>query len=135
MTQTTVGRAHGVDGKFWVEGPLPEGASVEGHRVERTGGTDTRPLARAEGVTTRKEAIALFGKPVTGEELPPDEDEWVVADLIGAEVVGVGYVERVIDAPSCSVLEVGDVLIPFIKDAITKIEPGRIEVDKEFLGL
>ena len=135
MTHPIVGRAHGVDGKFWVEGELPPGASVEGRRIERVGGTDQRPLARAEGVEDREAAAALAGRPVVGDEVPPAEDEWLVSDLIGAEVVGVGYVERVIDSPSCDLLEVGDLLIPFIKDAIKKIEPGRIEIDREFLGL
>ena len=137
MTLTTVGRvgrAHGVDGSFWVEGQLPDGATVRGLPVERIGGSDDRPLARLPGVGDRKAAVALAGEPVLAEsEL--DADEWLVSDLVGAEVVGIGYVERVIAAPSCSLLEVDDLLIPFIKDAITKIEPGRIEVNHKFLGL
>ena len=124
-----------MDGKFWVEGELPDGASVAGRPVERIGGTDQRPLVRVEGVDDREGAVALSGQPIVGDEKPLEADEWLVADLIGAEVVGVGYVERVIAAPSCDILEVGDVLIPFVRDAIKKIEPGRIEVDKEFLGL
>ena len=129
-----VGRAHGVDGSFWVEGRVEEGATVHGRPIERIGGTDDRPLARLPGVEDREAAAALAGEPVMAEtEL--EQDEWLVSDLIGAEVVGVGYVERVIDSPSCDLLEVGDVLIPFIKDAIKSIGNGRIEVDLEFLGL
>ena len=135
MTPAFVGRAHGIDGKFWVEGELPPGACVDGIPVERVGGTEERPLARAEGVEDRDAAVALAGRPVLGDEEPLAEDEWLVSDLVGAEVVGVGYVERVIAAPSCDVLEVGEVLIPFVRDAITKVEPGRIEINREFLGL
>lgn len=114
---------------------MPPGACVDGRPLERVGGTDERPLVRAQGVNDREAAAALAGRPVTGDEVPAGEDEWLVSDLIGAEVVGIGYVERVIDSPSCDLLEVGDVLIPFIRDAIVKIEPGRIEVSREFLGL
>jgi len=66
-------------------------------------------------------------------------DEWLAADLVGCEVSGVGKVTRVVEAPSCDLLEVGPdaVLIPFISDAIKDIDvPGRrIEVDRDFLGL
>jgi ribosomal 30S subunit maturation factor RimM len=68
-------------------------------------------------------------------EVELEEDEWLHSDLVGMEVVGVGKVERVLPGPSCDVLEVGEVLIPFIKDAIKHIGEGRIEVNAEFLGL
>lgn len=132
---TRVARTHGIDGKLWIDGELPPGAIVDGRPIERVGGTDQRPLVRVEGVEDREAAAALVGRPVTGDDAPAGDDEWLVSDLIGAEVVGIGYVERVIDSPSCDLLEVGDVLIPFVKDAILKIEPGRIEVNRQFLGL
>lgn len=131
---TRVARTHGIDGKLWIEGELPTGATVDGRSIERIGGTDQRPLVRVEGVDDREAAAALVGRPVAGDEALAD-DEWRVSDLVGAEVVGVGRVERVIAAPSCDILEVGDVLIPFVKDAIKSIEPGRIEVNRQFLGL
>ena len=130
-----VGRAHGVDGKFWVEGELPPAATVAGRRIERVGGTDERPLVRAEGVEDRKGAVALAGERVVGADEPLGEDEWATDELVGAEVPGLGVVTRVIAAPSCDILEVGDHLIPFIHDAIVSVEPGRIEVNREFLGL
>jgi 16S rRNA processing protein RimM len=64
-----VGRAHGYDGSFYVEGaehPLEEGSrvSIAGreHRVDRRAGTDARPLVRLSGVADREAAISLQGE-------------------------------------------------------------------------
>lgn len=127
-------QVHGLDGAFWVDGPVPEGATVAGRPLQRVGGTDQRPLMRVEGIEDRGAAAALAGQPVVVHEELAD-DEWLVSDLVGAEVVGLGTVTRVIAAPSCDVLEVGDHLIPFIRDAIRSIDGATIEVDREFLGL
>jgi 16S rRNA processing protein RimM len=134
-----VGRAHGRDGSFYVAGSdaaFAVGTEVfVGDReavVERRAGTDERPLIRLAGIDPREH---------TGEQLlvdePLAEDEYAAADLVGAEVPGVGTVSRVINGPSCDVLEVGDVLIPFVSDAITSVDLERrvIEVDRDFLGL
>ena len=58
VTAGRVGRAHGLDGSFWVEGAdheLPRGTAVltvggRELRVERRGGTRDRPLIRLEDV-------------------------------------------------------------------------------------
>ena len=45
---------------------------------------------------------------------------------------------RVMDGPSCSLLELEDgVLVPFVSDAVRLVDPDgrRIEVDDAFLGL
>ena len=48
---------------------------------------------------------------------------------------GHGRVMRVVDAPSCSVLELEDgTLVPFIADAIRSIEGGEILLHEDFLG-
>ena len=134
-----VGRAHGRDGSFYVEradSGFATGTrvSVAGREtaVERRAGTDARPLVRLEGVD---------GREVRGEVLlvdePLAEDEYAATDLVGCEVPGVGRVARVVNGPSCDVLEVGEVLIPFVGDAIVSVDLERrvIEVDREFLGL
>jgi 16S rRNA processing protein RimM len=48
----------------------------------------------------------------------------------------VGVVARMIALPSCEALEVGDRLIPLVRDAIRSIdiEARRIDVDLGFLG-
>jgi 16S rRNA processing protein RimM len=142
-----VGRAHGYDGSFYVDGSeyaLQEGdnVSVAGteRRVERRGGTDARPLVRLSGVADRKGAIALHGERLLMPEtsVPLEEGEWLAEDLVGLRVEGLGQVRRVFDGASCSVLELEDgTLVPFISDAVVAIDGERrsIEVDHEFLGL
>jgi len=141
-----VGRAHGLDGSFYVEQvaeALETGAevTVAGHsaRIERRAGTDARPIVRLSGVGDRSAAEALRGERIliAGGDLA--EDEYLSADLVGCRVPGVGQVRRVVQGPSCDVLEVGDssVLIPFVSDAIRSVDTdaGVIEVDTAFLGL
>jgi ribosomal 30S subunit maturation factor RimM len=50
-------------------------------------------------------------------------------------VPGHGRVVRILDGPSCSVLELEDgLLVPFISDAIRSVEGGEIVIDEGFLG-
>ena len=134
-----VGRAHGRDGSFYVEGadaPLAAGTGIRvggvDATIDRRAGTDERPLVRAPGVDPRE----LRGATILVDE-PLAEGEYLADQLVGLEVAGVGQVERVVNGPSCDVLEVGDVLIPFVSDAVTSVDLERrvIEVDREFLGL
>jgi 16S rRNA processing protein RimM len=138
VTAGRVGKAHGRDGSFYVEGAsdpfaLATVLTVAGvdHRVERRAGTDERPLIRLSGIDDPR--------PLRGElllvEAELEEGEWLAADLVGAEVPGHGRVVRVVDGPSCSVLELEDgVLVPFIRDAIRSIEGGEIHIDEGFAG-
>ena len=146
VTAGTVGRPHGLDGSFHVLHPTEElsvGTEVEiaGRRavVERRAGTDDRPIIRLAGVGDRDAAAALVGEQLLVEAGELDEGEYLTADLVGCEVPGVGAVRRVIAAPSCDLLEVGEegVLVPLISDAVTRIdlEARTIEVDRRFLGL
>lgn len=134
-----MGRPHGLDGSFYVEGadaPLSEGSSVViGGRsavVERRAGTDQRPLIRASGIDPRE----VRGETIFVDE-PLLEGEYLAAQLVGLEVAGVGRVARVVNGPSCDVLDVDGTLIPFISDAVTSVDLDRgvIEVDRGFLGL
>jgi 16S rRNA processing protein RimM len=143
-----VGRAHGRDGSFYVEGvshPLEVGTLVtvagSERRVERRDGTAERPLVRLSGLDDRDAAAALRGEPllVAASEAPLQEGEWLAEDLVGCSVPGLGEVRRVISAPSCDLLEVGpdEVLIPFVSDAVKRVDTDArvIEVDMDFLGL
>ena len=138
-----VGRPHGLDGSVHVDAPLEEGATVAiGEReytvVERKG-TDARPIVRLSGVEDRDAAEALRGQAISssGPTEPPGEGEWLVDDLVGCRVEGVGEVTDVLMGTSCDVLQVGDVLIPLVTDAVTNVDVENrvIEVDREFLGL
>ena len=143
-----VGRPHGRDGSFYVDGvsgPLDEGTQVTVGvaelRVLSRGGTDQRPLIRLAGVDDRDAAAALRGEPLLVPEAaaPLEEGEWLTADLVGLRIDGLGAVTRVVSGPSCDLLEVGDSgqLIPFVSDAIERIDPaaGIIVVNRRFLGL
>jgi 16S rRNA processing protein RimM len=140
VTAGRVGKPHGLDGSFYVEGPrheLSEGGSVvvagATHRIARRAGTDDRPLIRLAGI---EDPAELRGEILLVEgEL--DENEWLAGDLVGLSVPGLGTVAQVVDAPSCSVLELDDgTLIPFVGDAIDRIDldAGEIHVNREFLG-
>jgi 16S rRNA processing protein RimM len=145
-----VGRAHGLDGSFYVDAPdvdlLGEGSDVtvagRNATVVRRAGTDGRPLIRVSGVADRGGAEALRGEEILGPAAQAAEGapgEWDVEELIGCDVPGIGSVRRVVAAPSCDVLEVGDaaVLVPLISDAVVRVDTDArvIEVDLRFLGL
>jgi len=143
-----VGRPHGLDGSFYLESPegdLAEGAvvAVAGREaiVERRAGTAARPLIRLSGVTDRDAAAKLRGEPLVGAGSAAElaEGEWDAAELVGCEVRGLGTVRRVLNAPSCDLLEVGEqgLLVPLVSDAIRRIDTAArtIEVDRRFLGL
>lgn len=140
VTAGRVGKPHGLDGSFYVDGPrhpLPEGAEVmlgsTARIVERRGGTDERPLIRLSGLDDPR--------PIRGETMLVEdelaEDEWLAADLARCTVAGFGPVARVVDGPSCSLLELEDgTLVPLVSDAIESIDldAGEIRVNRGFLG-
>jgi 16S rRNA processing protein RimM len=135
-----VGKPHGLDGSFYVERPqhaLPEGLTLTiaggSHQVARRAGTDDRPLIRLAGIEDPR--------PLRGEvmlvEGELEEGEWLASDLEGLAVRGMGRVARLVDAPSCTVLELEDgSLVPLVSDAIERIdlEAGEIHVNRDFLG-
>ena len=140
-----VGRPHGLDGSFYVDGPVDEGERVKiGGReftVAERKGTDTRPIIRLDGLDDRDAAEALRGETLTPSDEQRstinEEDEWLVEDLVGCRIEGVGEVTGVLEGLSCDVLEVDGELIPLVADAVVRVDVAHkvIEVDREFLGL
>jgi 16S rRNA processing protein RimM len=136
-----VGKVHGRDGSFYVDdlrAPIELGTTVQigdqPYEIVRRDGTDDRPLIKLAGV---EDPSAVRGEILLVEE-ELEDDEYLAADLIGCEVPGLGRVQRVLDAPSCALLEVGEDahLVPLIGDAVKKVDLERkvIEVDRDFLG-
>jgi 16S rRNA processing protein RimM len=140
VTAGLVGKPHGFDGSFWVDQPrhaLPEGTQVvlggTAHEVVRRAGTDQRPLIRLSGLedprALRQEVILVEAELAAGD--------WLASDLAACTVVGMGPVKRILDGPTCSVLELesGD-LVPLVSDAIEAIDldAGEIRVNRSFLG-
>ncbi len=152
-----VGRAHGLDGSFYVTRARPRlltvgtSVTVSGRTaaIVRRAGTEQRPIIRLEGIEDRLAAEALRGMALMVGSLQAPalaEGEWWAHELEGCEVMDgdrlLGTVSRLVELPSCEALEVrrergGEpLLVPMVKDAIRRVEvsAGRIEVDMEFLG-
>lgn len=148
-----VGRPHGLDGSFHVTRPravlLKLGGTVriggDVREIVRRAGTEDRPILRLSGVEDRSGAEALREADLLVERadapaLP--EGEYWPEDLEGCAVVTpdggeLGVVGAMRALPSCEVLEVGDLLVPMVGDAVLSIDlqARRIVVDPEFLGV
>jgi 16S rRNA processing protein RimM len=109
-------------------------------RIEHVSGTAARPIVRLEGCSSRSDVEALRGADLLVPAPPLEPGEYWAADLEGCLVVDgdrlLGTVTRMVALPSCEALEVGDRLIPMVRDAIRSVdlEARRIDVDSEFLG-
>lgn len=166
-----MGRAHGLDGSFYVTGARPrllhEGTNVwlDGELVQIVSkrGVEERPILRLRGVESRTAVEALRGRSLAVERSQAPqlgEDEWWAEDLEGCTVIdgerSVGVVRRLLELPSCEVLEVareapgagprareGDekpdqrqpLLVPMVRDAIRSVDVAArtIDVDMSFV--
>jgi 16S rRNA processing protein RimM len=151
-----VGRAHGLDGSFFVTRPRPPllglGAKLrigdDEREIVRRAGTDDKPIVRLQGVDAREAAEALRGQEllVPRSAAPPlDDDEYWPEDLEGCAVtdgdVEIGVVRALIGYPSVDVLEVeregaDALLVPMVRDAIRSVDVAakRIDVSLAFMG-
>jgi 16S rRNA processing protein RimM len=151
-----VGRPHGLDGSFHVTRPnaqlLASAATVlvddRELDITRRAGTDRRLILRLQDHDDRQAAESLRGKDLlvaraVAPELGPDE--WWAEDLAGCAVHDgdrvVGTVRRLVELPSCEVLEVersddADLLVPLVTDAVREVDLDRrsIDIDLRFLG-
>ncbi len=153
-----VGRAHGLDGSFYVTRPkerlLTLGARIglggSTTTIVRRAGTVQHPIVRVEGIDDRAAAEAMRGAELTldSAQAPPlGEGEWWAHELEGLAVTDgdrvLGEVTRLIELPSCEALEVqpaaggAPLLVPMVSDAVRRVAvaEGRVEVDLEFLDL
>jgi 16S rRNA processing protein RimM len=152
-----IGRAHGLDGSFYVTRPrarlLELGATVtvagRDREIVRRAGTEQRPIVRLQGIDDRDAVDGLRGQELTvARDSAPTlaEGEWWAHELEGCAVVDgerrLGTVARMIELPSCEALEVepadggAPLLVPMVSDAVREVDVGarRIDVDLEFLG-
>jgi 16S rRNA processing protein RimM len=121
MSAGRVGRAHGLDGSFYVTGARPRllalgtAVTLDGRATEivRRAGTDERPIVRVRGIDGRDAAERVRGMELTVERADAPslgEGEWWAGDLEGCEVVDgervVGVVSGLLELPSCEALEV-----------------------------
>jgi 16S rRNA processing protein RimM len=153
LTAGRVGRAHGLDGSFYVTWPRPAllelGATVQvggtEREIVRRAGTAVRPILCVEGIGDRTAAEALRGEPLlaarsgapalaAGEYWAEDLEGCLVVTSAGREL---GRVAKLRALPSCEVLEVAELLVPMVGDAIVEIDTAarRIVVDARFLAI
>jgi 16S rRNA processing protein RimM len=156
VTAGRVGRAHGLDGSFYVAEPtsrllvLDAQLSLAGRtsNIVRRAGTDARPIVRLEGIGSREQAQAVRGQPLLADlaDAPSlGADEYWAVELEGCTVLDgprtIGTVRRLVGLPSCEALEVAlqdgrQLLIPMVREAIRSVDAQarRVEVDTRFLG-
>ena len=122
---------------------LPLGGSVRigeaDREIVRRAGTEDRLILRLDGVDDRPGVEALRGADlmVARTAAPPLEPgEYWAEDLEGCRVVTaegreLGVVEGLRALPSCEVLEVGELLVPMVGDAVRVVDIAarRIVVD------
>lgn len=149
VTVGKVGRPHGTDGAFVVEGGSRDpdrfavGASVLVDGVPATVVVSRwvgkgrvairldRPVERGADLTVRREDLAEL-----------DEDAFYVADLVGLEVVEeggakLGVVRDVLPGPANDALELdGGRLLPLVEDCVLEVDlaAGRVLVALGFAG-
>jgi 16S rRNA processing protein RimM len=142
-----VGRPHGIDGSFFVEGPseraeaFATGATVyvDGAPVKIVAskrGSQSRPVIRLERRVERGATLAVLR-----ESLPSLEaDEYYAFQLVGLEVEEeggrlLGRVREVLDYPANDVLELDSgVSLPLVEACVRKVdlEGGRIVIAAGF---
>ncbi len=90
-----------------------------------------RPLIKISGIEDLTAAEKLQWEYLEAVGRPElDEDEYLAEDLIGLKVVTdtgqeLGEVEDVLPYPAQDVLQVGEILIPLIKQFVKKIDPDN----------
>ena len=142
-----VGRPHGIDGSFFVEGPSERAAVfatgatvyVDGVPVKIVAskrGSQSRPVIRLERRVERGATLA-----VPRESLPALEaDEYYAFQLVGLDVEEeggrlLGRVREVLDYPANDVLELDSgVSLPLVEACVRKVdlEAGRIVIAAGF---
>jgi 16S rRNA processing protein RimM len=144
-----VGRPHGVDGAFVVDGASMDDARfavgaellVEGEParvlVSRRAGGSRRAIKLDRAVPRGAELL------VPREALPPlPEGSYYVADLVGMEVLDengapVGFVDDVLPGPANDVLELDTgVLLPLVEACVREVDTvrRRILLNAGFIG-
>ena len=147
VTVGRVGKPHGVDGSFFVEGAsdAPERFAkgtvllVDGEPAEITvakRGAGGRPVIKLERPVTRGATLA-----VRRDELPaPDEDAYYVFQLVGLRVEeeggrALGTVTEVENGPANDTLELDSgLLLPLVDACVLDVdlEAGRILIARGF---
>jgi 16S rRNA processing protein RimM len=98
--------------------------------VESSSVHKNRPLLKLSGIDSIDAAQALqweYLEAILDTEPELEEDEYLTEDLIGCRVVttdgrDLGEVEEVLGMPAHDVLQIGEILIPVVKEFIKNID-------------
>jgi 16S rRNA processing protein RimM len=149
VTIGRVGRPHGTDGAFVVEGGSRDPRRFEvGASLLVDGEPATIVVSRRVGkgrfaVKLDRTVARGAGLAVRREDLPaPAEDSYYVADLVGLEVVEeggavLGVVEDVLPGPANDALELSSgLLLPLVEDCVREVDldARRVLVATGFRG-
>lgn len=142
-----VGRPHGLDGSFFVEGPSDRAETFATGATLHVGGIPAKVVASKRGSQSRP-VIRLDRRVERGaeltvprESLPPlEEDEYYTFQLVGLSVEEeggrfLGRVSDVLDYPANDVLELDSGLsLPLVEACVRQVdlEGGRIVVSIGF---
>jgi 16S rRNA processing protein RimM len=99
--------------------------TVEGYREHKN-----RPLLRLSGVNDATAAEALqweYLEAILADPPELEEDEFLTEDLIGLRVVTtdgqeLGEVDDVLGTPAHDILQIGEILIPVVKEFVKDID-------------
>ncbi|MEA2553090.1 MAG: rRNA processing protein RimM [Fimbriimonadaceae bacterium] len=100
-------------------------ATIESVRIHKG-----RPLVKFAGVDDASAAESLRWQYLEAPALAPEaleDDEYLVDDLVGMKVVTVegeelGLVDKVLSYPAHDILQVGDLLIPLVKEFVKEVD-------------
>ena len=141
-----VGKSHGLDGSFVVEGAsdaperfevgaelLVAGEAAKIVASKRAGG---RPVIRLDRRVPRGSVLEIPRESLA----PAGEDEYYVADLVGLRVedesgAALGTVTGVVPGVANDVLELDSgLLLPMVEDCVLQVDPsgGRIVIARGF---
>jgi 16S rRNA processing protein RimM len=142
-----VGRPHGIDGSFFVEGPSEDRSRFANGATLYAGGVTAKIVVSKRGSGGRP--VIKLDRPVERgtqltvprEALPPlEEDEYYGFQLVGLTVEEeggrvLGQVKQVLDYPANDVLELDSgMYLPLVEACVRKVdlEGGRILVSVGF---
>lgn len=109
--------------------------------VEKSHWHQDRLLLKLSGIDSRSDAESAYHKLLLAQkdaELDLDKDEYISQDLIGMVVkttagAELGTVDDVLLLPAHDVLQVGKILIPFVKQFVKDVDPSARVIAVELI--
>jgi 16S rRNA processing protein RimM len=97
--------------------------------IEKSAIHKGRPLLKLSGIGSVELAEGLKWEKMSAAGEPElDDDEYLVSDLIGLQVITdeglqLGKIDEILPYPAHDILVIGEVMIPLIKEFVKEIDP------------